>query len=88
MIVSTSKRLRLRGMTIGTKSATVRRRLKVEQRFKVGKSIWYVARGGRSTLLYRTSAGRVRELGVATNTLTKKRRTIGVLLRAWGSAGL
>lgn len=88
LMVSTNKRFKLRGLKAGSKVSTLKRRLRTERRYKVGKSAWYVARGKRSAILFRARGGKVREVGVANRTLTRRPAGVRRLLRAWGSQGL
>ena len=58
----------------GTATATMRRRFRGERRFRVGKNVWYLVRGKRSRVLFKTRAGKVREIGIADLRLTRSRK--------------
>jgi len=88
LAISTSRRLRLRKLRVGSRTRTLRKRLKGERRVRVGRNVWYTARGKRSRLLFRTSRGRVRELGLGNKRLTTTRRGTVRFLRAWDRRGL
>jgi hypothetical protein len=74
LILTTSRHLRVRAARVGTRTRILRRRLHRERRYRVGRNIWYLARGKRSTLVFKTRAGRVRSLGIADRRLTRTRR--------------
>ena len=67
----------------GTSTRTMRRRFKGERRFRVGRNVWYLVRGKRSRILFKTRAGKVREVGVADLRLTRSRRSARRFLRAF-----
>jgi len=84
LALSTNRRFRLRGVGVGTSTRTLARRLRGERRFRVGPNVFYTASAGSSRLLFRTRAGKVRELGVANKRLTRTRRGTLRFLRALG----
>jgi hypothetical protein len=86
-IVSNSKRFRVKRLRAGSSVKTLRKRLKGERSFKVGKIRWYTVAGKRSRLLFSTRKGKVREVGLASKTLTSTRRGTVRLLRAWDKRG-
>jgi len=88
LAISTSKRLRLRKLRVGSRTRTLRKRLKGERRIRVGRNVWYTARGKRSRLLFRTRGGRVRELGLGNKRLTATSSGTVRFLRAWDRRGL
>ena len=63
LAISSSKRFRVSKVRVGTRARVVRKRLKGEKRYRVGRSVWFTARGKKSRLLFRTRKGKVRELG-------------------------
>ena len=67
----------------GTSTRTMRRRFRGERRFRVGRNVWYLVRGKRSRVLFKTRAGKVREIGVADLRLTRSRRAARRFLRAF-----
>ena len=82
LAISNNRRLRLRGIGVGTSTTELARLLRGELRFKVGKNVWFVAAGSSSRLLFRTRSGRVQELGLANKRLTSTRRGTLRFLRA------
>ncbi len=84
---TTSKAFKLSKLKVGSSTKTLRKRLKGERRYRVGKNVWYVAKGKRARVLFRTRKNRVRELALADRGLTiTKTRTVR-LLRAWDKRG-
>lgn len=67
----------------GTSTRTMRRRFRGERRFRVGRNTWYLVRGKRSRILFKTRAGKVREVGVGDLRLTRSRRSARRFLRAF-----
>ena len=51
-IVSNSKRFRISKLRVGSSVKTLRKRLKGERSFKIGRNRWYVVPGKRSRLLF------------------------------------
>ena len=86
-IVSNSKRFRIKRIRAGSRVRTLRRRLKGERSFKIGRIRWYTVAGKRSRLIFSTRRGRVREVGLASKKLTRTRRGTVRLLRAWDHRG-
>ena len=83
MVLSSSPRLRVRGLTRGARTATLRRRLRGERSYRVGRNRWYTVRGAKATLVFRTRGGRVRAVGLASRRLTAGPAATRRLLRAW-----
>ena len=83
LIVTSSGRFKLKGLKVGARSATLRRRLHRERRFRVGRNTWYLVAGRHSRLLFQVRRGKVRQLGIASKTLTRTRRQARTFLRAW-----
>src|SRR5680860_1002594 len=88
LAISTSKKFRIRRSRVGTSTRALRKRLRGERGFKVGKNVWYTAGGRSSRLLFRTRGGEVRELGLGDKRLTATRRSTKRFLRAWERRGL
>ena len=86
-IATNSKRFRLRKLRAGSRVKTLRRRLKGERSFKIGKIRWYTVAGKRSRLIFSTRKGRIRGVGLASKRLTSTRRGTVRLLRAWDLRG-
>jgi hypothetical protein len=87
LVISSSKRFRVGKVRTGMRLPALRERLRGEKRYRVGRSVWFTARG-KSRLLFRTQKGRVREVGLGDKALTSTRRGTQRFLRAWGRRGL
>ena len=88
VLLSSSKKFKIRKIRRGTSVKTLRKRLRGERRVRVGKYTWYYAKGKRSRLLFRTRKGKVESVGIANKRLTTTRRGTVRLLRAWHKRGL
>ncbi|MDQ3433229.1 MAG: hypothetical protein M3481_00855, partial [Actinomycetota bacterium] len=88
LAISSSKRFRVGKVRTGMRLPALRERLRGERRYRVGRSVWFTARGERSRLLFRTQKGRVRDVGLGDRALTSTRRGTQRFLRAWGRRGL
>jgi hypothetical protein len=87
LVLASSRRFSVRGVTRGTRTSSLRRRLAGERRYRVGRNTWYVAKAARATLVFRTRRGRVGATGVASRRLTRGARATRRLLRAWDLRG-
>ncbi len=83
MVLTTSKRYRIKRIGRGTSTRAMRRRLRGERRFRVGRNVWYLARGSKGRRAFKTRGGRVLELGLADRRLTRSRRGARRLLLAF-----
>jgi len=88
LAISSSKRFRVNRLRAGTSVRALRERLRGEQRYRVGRSVWFMMRGKRSRLLFRTQKGKVREVGLADKALTSTKLGTQRFLRAWDRRGL
>ena len=61
----------------------MRRRFRRERRYRVGKNTWYLARGKRSRIVFKTRGKRVLEVGLADKRLTSTRTKSRPLLRVF-----
>jgi hypothetical protein len=68
---------------VGSKRITLHRRLKGERRFRVGRNDWYLVPGKKARLLFQVRGGRVRQLGIASKSLTRTRAQCRSFLRGW-----
>lgn len=68
----------------GTPVRTLTRRFRGERPFKVGRNTWYLVRGARARVVFKTRGGRVREVGLADQRLTGTRHKALRLLRGFG----
>ncbi|HYI35353.1 MAG TPA: M14 family zinc carboxypeptidase [Thermoleophilaceae bacterium] len=84
---TTSKAFRLSKLKVGSSTRTLRKRLKGERRYKVGKNVWYVAKGRKARMLFRARRSKVVELSLADKRLTATKRGTVRLLRAWDKRG-
>ena len=57
-------------LKVGSKTTTLRKRLKGERRYRVGKNTWYVAKGKKARILFRARKSKVLELALADYSLT------------------
>jgi hypothetical protein len=83
LILTSSRRLAVKGVRRGTRVGSLRRRLRGERRIRVGRNAWYLARGRAATLVYRTRGRRVLEVGIADRRLTRGARASKRFLRSW-----
>jgi hypothetical protein len=83
VILTTSKHYRIKGVRNGSRVSTLRRRFRGERRFKIGRNTWYIVRGSKSRLVFKTRGKRVLEVGVADRRLTRSRRSAKRLLASW-----
>jgi hypothetical protein len=81
--LTTSRRVLIKRLRVGSETRTVRRRLHGERRHRIGRNTWYLASGRGARLAFKTRGGRVLELGIADERLTRSRRSVKSLLRAW-----
>ncbi len=88
LAISSSKRFRVGKVRTGMRLPALRERLRGERRYRVGRSVWFTARGERSRLLFRTQKGKVREVGLADKALTSTKLGTQRFLRAWDRRGL
>ena len=79
LILTSSRRPGLRGMRVGGRI----KRLRGASRVRVGRNLWYLARGARSRLLFQVRGGRVRQLGIGDPHSTAHPAARKRFLRAW-----
>jgi hypothetical protein len=87
LILTTSRRYKLRGVGPGTSVRDLRRRLHPPQRRRIGSNLWYLAPGPGARLLFRTRGGKVLEVGIAHAGLTRTPAQVRTFLRAWDLRG-
>jgi metallophosphoesterase (TIGR03767 family) len=73
----------IRRIRAGSTVGAMRRRFRGERRFEVGRNTWYLARGSRARIVFRTYRNRVREVGLADRRLTSSRSGARRFLRAF-----
>jgi hypothetical protein len=85
LLLVSSPRYRIRGVRVGTSTRTLRRRLGPSRGVRIGKNRWYVRRGTRSRLVFKTRGGRVREVGLAERGPTAGRKRAKRFLSSFGA---
>ncbi len=88
LAITSSRRFRVSKVRVGTSVRVLRKRLRGERRYRVGRNVWFTARGKKSRLLFSTRGGKVRQLGLGDRGLTSTRRGTQRFLRAWDKRGL
>ncbi|HEX2233848.1 MAG TPA: M14 family zinc carboxypeptidase [Thermoleophilaceae bacterium] len=84
MVLTSSRRFRVRRVRVGMRPALMRARIGRRIRpIRIGANRWYARRGSRATLLFKVRAGRVREVGHASRQLANTRRKTARLLRSF-----
>jgi hypothetical protein len=83
VILTSSKRFNAKGTRPGSSVRRMRRRLHGERRLRIGRNTWYLARGRRATLVYKTRGRKVLDIGIADRRLTRTRRGARRMLRSW-----
>jgi hypothetical protein len=83
LILTSSKRFRVRKLRVGSTTAALLRRIGAVRGIRVGKNTWYTKRGKKARLLYKVRRGKVREVGEASLKLTSNRRRTARLLRSF-----
>jgi hypothetical protein len=83
VILSSSKRFSVRGVRPGSSVKGLRRRLRGERRLAIGRNAWYLARGHKATLVYKTHGRRVLEVGIGDRRLTGTSGSARRFLRSW-----
>ena len=73
-LLTSSRRHRIRGIRPGSRVRTLRRRLRGERRYRIGRNVYFVAPGRRARLLFRTRRGRVRAIGIGDRGAARDRR--------------
>jgi Tol biopolymer transport system component len=79
IVLTSSRRFAIRGVRRGSST----RPLRGLRRFRIGRNLWYVARGKRSLLVFKTRRGRVLEVGIADRRLGATGAAVRRLLHAW-----
>ncbi len=74
---------RLKGIRKGSRTATVRRRLRGETRYRVKGADWYLTATRQSRILVKVRRGKVVEMGLADLRLTVDKKRIARFLRAF-----
>jgi pimeloyl-ACP methyl ester carboxylesterase len=83
LVLASSPRFSVRGIRRGTTVTSLRRKLRGERRYRVGRNTWYLARGRKATLVFKTRGGRVLAVGLAARSGTGGSAASRRFLRAW-----
>lgn len=73
LILTSSRRYRVVGVRVGDSTRKMRARVHRPRRIRVGRNSWYLSRGRRATLVFKVRRGRVLEIGLADQRLTRGR---------------
>lgn len=84
LALATSKRFSVRGIKAGTRTTTLRRRIRGGTTVRVGRNAWYVAPGRRTTLVFQLGRnGKVKAAGLAARSLTRTSAAARRFLATW-----
>jgi zinc carboxypeptidase len=84
LVLTSSRRFRVKRVRVGMRTRVARRRIGRRIRgLRVGRNVWFVRRGRGSRRIFKTRAGRVREVGFVSGRLTTNRRRTARLLRSF-----
>ena len=83
LTLSGHPRYAIKRVRSGTSVRTLRRRFRGERRYRVGKNVWYLARGKKARIVFKTRRSRVIEVGLADKRLTSTRAKSRRFLRAF-----
>lgn len=83
LLLGSQARYRARGLRIGSRTRTLRRRLHRPKGYRVGANTWYLARGHGARIVFRVRAGKVREIGLADLALTAGKARVRRFLRSF-----
>jgi metallophosphoesterase (TIGR03767 family) len=83
LVLTDSPHLKKSKVKVGTRTRTLRRRLRGEFRVRSGRTTFYVGRGRSARAVFRVQRGKVREVGVAWGRLARSRRAAARLLRSY-----
>jgi hypothetical protein len=83
LLLTTSAHYAIRGVRHGSPVRSLRRRFRRARSFRIGRNRWYVARGRRARLVFKTQGGRVEEVGIAERRPTRTARMAKRFLRSF-----
>lgn len=83
LALTSSRSHRLKGIRKGSRTATVRRRLRGESRYRVNGADWYLTATRHARILVKVRRGRVVEVGLADLRLTADKKRIARFLRTF-----
>jgi pimeloyl-ACP methyl ester carboxylesterase len=87
LVLTSSRRFKVAGVRAGSGVRALRRRLRGERRFRVGRNVWFLARGRAATHAYKTRGRKVLAVGIADRRMTHGARASKRLLRSWELRG-
>jgi hypothetical protein len=71
LLLASSRRYAVRAIRHGSGTRSLRRSFPRARSFRIGHNRWYVARGRRALLVFKTRGGRVQEVGLAERRATR-----------------
>jgi hypothetical protein len=83
LILTTNRSYRIKGIRNGSAVKTMRRKVKGERSLRIGKNRWYIARGSKARIVFKTRGKRVLEVGLADRRLTRTARIAKRTLASW-----
>jgi hypothetical protein len=84
LVLTSSRRFRVRKVRVGMGTRVMRRRIGRRIRgLRIGPNLWYVKRGKGARLVFKTRAGRVREVGHVSSGISNTRKKTARLLRSF-----
>jgi hypothetical protein len=66
-----------------TTRKTLRKRLKRERGIRIGKNVWWLVKGKKARIVFKTRGSKVLEIGLADARLTRTNRAAKRTLRTW-----
>ena len=82
-LTDANDRYTLKGVHLGARLSSVRRRLHLGKGFKIGLNWWYLAPNGPSRGILKVRHNRIEELGIANKRLTAKRKAEKLFLESF-----
>jgi hypothetical protein len=84
LVLTNSRRFRVRGVRVGMRTPVMRRRIGRRNRgLRIGRNVWFFKRGRAARLVFKTRAGRVREVGHVSSRPTNTRKKTARLIRSF-----
>jgi len=84
LVLASSRRFAVRGVRPAMGIRALRRRIGRGRGVRVGRNVWYLARGSRARLVFKVRGRRVREVGIADRRLTAGQRRARRFLSSFG----
>jgi len=83
LVLASSRRFSVAGVRRGDSVSALRRRLRGERDYRIGRNTWFVVRSGKVARLWRTRRGRVLSVGLGNGSLTRSAAATRRFLRTW-----